>query len=298
MEVLLLNRCSRLAHNKTPLITAIGEKNVSVVKLLIDRGTSDFSVGDNSGKNALDHAIEIGDEKKADILNILMESMAKEYIQMKGVELFEANKDGNDFHFIRNLMPSIYKSCVLPFVVKTYLEPMFAYFYDSTSNEIRNNVDNYIEDNKREVLFPVRPYQLEVFAEFEFETVDYLCDEAHTNEFYFLPYFISADFEAKILNDVSNRLLEHLNVAERFAIEDVSSENEFKRLDENRRLADNFYKLVLQMTPKILKMSNRVFLASFQTSQEDDLVSKEFEKNLTEHLKIRRHPHGIKFVAL
>jgi hypothetical protein len=247
------------------------------------------------------------------------EDVTKELIEA-GADIFLANKTGKSgLQHMRALFK--YKSSLLPFVIKTYLEQLFLYFHDTKPRKIQDQVQNYIEslattcfkikkeattskendkddnntnnNNNNEddsLYFPVNKNHFYALQEIESEKPDILCSEKYTNDFYFLPYFISSDFQIKILNDVINRLAEHnVELDGQLLIgrlkrtrnsRDLEKLNTIvDELKEKWSLAFEFYELTVKMTPEILKFSNRIFSTTFESS-----TTSEFENKLNEHL--------------
>lgn len=166
-------------------------------------------------------------------------------------------------------------------------------FINITHDEVETDIDS----------FPLKNYHLlalELFQSMQFDNLNKQ-KAKFLDEFYFISYFISSDFQIKILNDIINKLaLDNVEFADGHLLADKMQQMEPVELqrfvdiiNKKCKLAQDFYNLTVKLTQTILNISNILFSSEFVTSLND-----EFDQKLDDHLRIDRSNSVISILNL
>lgn len=159
-----------------------------------------------------------------------------------------------------------------------FLKHLFDYFNENDSTAIRNNIDMFIS-TQEDRYFPIKAYHIFSMTllninrgssdKHDSKQDEFLFDEEF---FYFLPYFISDDFQEKLWADIINRLDEQsiesdgqLLIGKRFR---AKCQTEVNRIDEmlrlfglKKKMAETFSQLTIMLRLEFRKLTERILIS-------------------------------------
>lgn len=272
--------------------------DIELVRKLIESGAN------VNARNRLGQTALMLNQNHPDITFELIKSGADIYLR--------DNEQKTALEYIHNV--DTLRPCV-EYLIKYFLWQVFAYFRLTHSLSIQADVQTFVESKKTTATTDDDTFAMKSYHVFALRVLanltnsdengnDGFCEPHLLSTFSFLPFFISSDFQLKLLGDVVNRLAEN-NVCmhgqrlvamkkraskgnkNQRAKELEEIERALARASAKRLLANEFCRLVNELKPRIMKMANKLFGTNMESS-----LSDEFDEHLDKYLE--KTPHILK----
>jgi ankyrin repeat protein len=296
IELLIELTNERIVDLNAVLFLAIEYHDINAVKLLIEQRGLNINSLNKYGNSALMYTreVEIGSYLIANGIDLnrgssksgltpLMSYFTGEEVKLAlieaGANVFWRDKTGKTA--LEYAFEGSELKCV-KILIKKYLEQVFIYFSTLTPVEIRANMRKFIMNNKENasstalLAFPIQNYHIYALNVLRRclvararDDVDLNLGLSDSSEFDFLFYLVGVEFEEKLWSDVIGmlwrenveidgqllvgRLVRSKDEKERRGINELMD-----RLDEWRKLAEDFGRIVGEMKNEILNMVRKV----------------------------------------
>lgn len=297
IELLIKLTNEKIVDLNAVLFLAIEYHDINAVKLLIEQRGLNVNSLNKYGNSALMYTreVEIGTYLIANGIDLnrgssksgltpLMSYFTGEEVKLTlieaGANVFirdKTNKTALEYAFEGREL-----KCV-KILVKKYLEQVFIYFSTSTPVEIRADMRKFIMNNKENasssstslLLFPIQNYHIYAFKVLRRCLVARTRDDvglslglSDDSEFDFLFYLFGVEFEEKLWSDVIGMLWrENVEIDGQLLVgrlvrskdeEERRGMNELMdRLDEWRKLAEDFGRIVDEMKTEVVNMDRK-----------------------------------------